>query len=314
MFQDLRASGLTALNQTVGHVYGPGDPFEATVRDIARTHQRIRTNASRLRLIQAASEIRDCRREGKAGIILGFQNTLMLGAQADRVGLFADLGVKVIQLTYNDRNPVGDGGLVPENRGLTAFGREVVAELNRTRTLVDLSHSGENTCLDAIASSKVPITISHSGCRALCDRPRNKTDRELRALADRGGVLGIYFMPYLKDDSRPRAEDVVHHIEHAWNVCGEDHVALGTDGTACRIKDLEGMRRAISEDVARRKAAGVSAPGEIAGVLPLVEDLTGPGQFHRLSDLLKARGHASARIEKLLGSNLLRLYADIWGG
>ena len=314
LFRDLKASRLTALNQTVGHVFGPGEPFEETVRDIARYQRRIRSHAEALAPVLSAADIRACREQGRVGIVLGFQNTLMLAGKVDRIGLFSDLGVRIIQLTYNDRNPVGDGSMVVENRGLTEFGQQVVAELNRTSTLVDLSHSGERTCLEAIAASKAPVTISHTGCRALCDRPRNKSDRELKLLADRGGVVGIYFMPYLREDSLPTAEDVVAHLEHAIQVCGEDHVALGTDGSTSTILDLEAMKQATVKDIARRQAAGISAPGERPGVLPLVVDLCGPTQFLRLAQKLKARGHSAGRIEKILGGNLFRLYTQVWGG
>ena len=314
LFQDLRDSGLSAVNLTVGHVYGAGEPFETTVADIARHLRLIRAHPREVALVQSAAELRDGRSQGRVGLILGFQNTLMLGDRPGRVELFAGLGVKVIQLTYNGRNRVGDGAMEAGNRGLTRFGREVLAELNRTGTLLDLSHSGERTCLEAIAASGAPATLSHVGCQALHPHPRNKSDRELRLLAERGGVAGIYFMPYLRADSQPTAADVVAHLEHAIQVCGEDHVALGTDGGSHRVADLEVQRRAAAEDVARRQAAGIAAPGEQPGVLPFVPDLCGPDQFRRLVALLEARGHGGARIEKILGGNLLRLYAEVWGG
>jgi membrane dipeptidase len=312
MFEDLKASGLTAVNQTVGHVFGPGDPFELTVAAIARTLRKIREHPAELGLALSSADIRASRTRGAVGVVMGFQNTRMFGTDASRARLFADLGVRVVQLTYNDRNAVGDGALVAENLGLTPLGRSVVAELNRNRLLVDLSHSGERTCLEAVEASRAPVTISHTGCRALCDHPRNKTDRELRGVAERGGVVGIYFMPYLRADSAPTADDVARHVEHAIQVCGEDHVAIGTDGSTTRVKDVEQLRKATAEDVARRRAAGISAPGEKPGVLPFVEDLCGPTEFTKLASLLAARGQTTARIEKILGGNLLRLYAQVW--
>ena len=164
-------------------------------------------------------------------MILGFQNAAQMGDDAARVDIFADLGVRIIQLTYNQRNQLGDGSIVPEGRGLTDFGRQVVARLNANRVMVDLSHSGRQICLDAARASKQPISINHTGCRALTDLPRNKTDEELRLVAEKGGFVGIYFMPFLNLSGHARAVDVVAHIEHALNVCGEDHVGIGTDGT-----------------------------------------------------------------------------------
>ncbi len=244
---------------------------------------------------------------------MGFQNAAMMGDNAERVDIFAGLGVKVIQLTYNVANQLGSGSMVSANQGLSPFGFEVVERLNSSRTLIDLSHSGEQTCLDAIKASAGPICISHSGCRALADLPRNKTDQELKQLANKGGCVGIYFMPFLKADSFPNAEDVVRHIEHAVNVCGEDHVGIGTDGGTTQVDDMEAYHTAIDQEIERRQQAGISAKGEKKGVVPFIPDLQGPEQFQKLADLLYRRGHSSNRIEKILGGNFLRLKKQVWG-
>lgn len=311
--EDALASGTTAVNQTLGYVAGPEDPFEYTVGEIARWNRIINHHSDKLQKVWTAADIEHAKREGKIGIIMGFQNGAMMGENAERVDMFAGLGVKIIQLTYNGRNQLGDGSMEAENRGLTEFGREVVARLNATNTAVDLSHSGEQTCLDAIKASERPICISHTGCRALANLPRNKTDEELRLMADNGGVAGIYFMPFLKEDSFPTAEDVVLHIEHAIKVCGEDHVGIGTDGGTTAIDDMAGYHKIIDDEISRRQKAGISAKGEKKGVVPFIPDIQGPGQFQQLADMMAARGHSSARIEKVLGANFLRYYRDIWG-
>jgi membrane dipeptidase len=105
--------------------------------------------------------------------------------------------------------------------------------MNRLHMVLDLSHGSPRTMAEAIAASKAPVAMRHTGCRALVDLPRNTRDNELKALADRGGVAGIYFMPFLRKSGQPHAEDLIHHLEHAVNVCGEDHVGIGTDGR-CR--------------------------------------------------------------------------------
>jgi len=135
----------------------------------------------------------------KIGVIYGFQNAAMVGTNPVRVDIFANLGVRVIQLTYNPANALGDGSMAPENRGLTPLGHEVVERLNANRVMVDLSHSGQTTCLEAARASKQPISINHTGCRALNDLPRNRTDEELRLVATQGGFVGIYFMPFLNE-------------------------------------------------------------------------------------------------------------------
>lgn len=311
--RDLRASGTTAINVTIGHVSGPDEPFEYTVAEIAAWNRIIERHADALLKVRAAADILAARDSGRTGVIYGFQNTTMLGEDAGRVAVFAGLGTRIIQLTYNDRNRVGDGSMVPENAGLTDFGREVLGELNANRVLVDLSHSGERTCLEAIEASAGPICISHTGCRALSDLPRNKTDRELRLLAERGGVAGIYFMPFLKADSFPDANDVVRHIGHALKVCGEDHVGIGTDGGTTRVDDMAAYHAAIDQEIRERRAAGISARGEKPGVVPFVPDLQGPGQFRQLAELMSAAGHPARIIEKVLGLNFLRLEREVWG-
>ena len=309
---DTHASGTTAINVTLGYVAGRNEPYEYTIDEIAYWNALIHEYPDDLLKVWSADNILQAKNENKTGIIFGFQNAASVGDNLERVETFSNLGVKIIQLTYNVRNQFGDGSVVTENNGLTSQGFELVEALNSSDVLIDLSHSGENTCLDAIKTTKNPITISHTGCRELNDIPRNKTDKELRQIAELGGVVGIYFMPFLAADGQARADDVVQHIEHALNVCGEEHVGIGTDGDATAIDDMKAYRIAIAEEVRQRSQAGIGAAGETSEIVPLVPDLMGPTQFQKVADLLSERGHSSARIEKILGTNFLRLMRDVW--
>jgi membrane dipeptidase len=310
---DARASGLTAVNVTMGYVSGNGEPFEQTVREIARWDARLAGRPDDLIKVLSAADIVRASRENRIGIIFGFQNAAMMGRDASRVDAFADLGVRVIQLTYNPANSLGGGSMAPGDPGLTDFGREVIDRLNRNKLMVDLSHSGRQTCLDAARASRQPISINHTGCRALVDLPRNKSDEELRLVAEGGGFVGIYFMPFLNPASLATAEDVVAHIDHAVNICGEDHVGIGTDGGTTAIDDMAGYRAHMRAEVAERRAAGIGAAGENPDTLPFVEDLSGPDQYHRLIALLAARGYNEARIEKILGLNFVNFGREVWG-
>jgi membrane dipeptidase len=310
---DARASGMNAVNVTLGYVAGPEEPFEETIRDIGFWDARLRNHPNELLKVLTAADILRARREGRIGVIYGFQNAAMLGADASRAELFADLGVRVIQLTYNPANRIGDGSMARENRGITPFGREVIAALNRHRIMVDLSHSGQRTCLEAARLSARPISINHTGCRALTDLPRNKSDEELRLVASRGGFVGIYFMPFLSPDSVAEPEDVVAHIDHAVNVCGEDHVGIGTDGGTTAVDDMAAYRARTRAEIAERRAAGIGATGENPDTLPFVERLSGPTQFRQLIRLLRARGYSQRRIEKIMGLNFLNHAREIWG-
>ena len=168
--------------------------------------------------------------------------------------MFADLGVRVIQLTYNQANHLGDGSMAPENRGLTTSAARWSRRSTTHRVMVDLSHSGEQTCLEAIRASRAAdLDQPHRLPRA--DRPAAQQDRRGTAAGRRrGGFVGIYFMPFLNPTGHATAADVVAHIEHAVNVCGEDHVGIGTDGTVTAIDDLDAYRAHARR--ARRPAAG----------------------------------------------------------
>ena len=309
---DAVASGLSAVNVTVGYVAGDMDPFEHTVSDVARWSRWTRDDPS-LRAVLSGRDIEDARSAGQVGIILGFQNCAMIEDRLERVDTFADMGVRVTQLTYNVRNQIGDGSMERENRGLTALGHQILERLQARRLLVDLSHSGERTCLDAVRAARSPIAITHTGCRSVTELPRNKTDEELRLVADGGGVVGIYFMPFLVPSGNASAEDVIRHIEHAVQVCGEDHVGIGTDGGTTAVDDMDAFRAVIRAEVRERAAAGIGATGESDDVIPMVEDLQGPDQFRRLAGLLRARGHEWSRIDKVLGENFRRVMSEVWG-
>lgn len=314
VMREAHASGLTAVNLTLGYVFGDGDPFETTVRDIAKTDAQVRGDGKDLLKVWTVADILRAKTEGKIGLIYGFQNTTMLGNDAARVEIFAGLGVRVIQLTYNGPNALGDGSMVAENRGLTPFGHEVIDELNAHRIMVDLSHSGQQICLDAARASKQPVSINHTGCRALVNVPRNKSDEELRLVASKGGFVGIYFMPFLNETSHATADDVVAHIDHAVNVCGEDAVGIGTDGSVSAIDDLKGYMEVLAREHEARVKAGISAPGEGPDTVPFVINLRGVNQFYELADRLQKKGYGAARVEKILGRNFVRYARDIWGG
>lgn len=312
-FSNARASGLTAVNMTIGHVLGDKDPFDLTMREIAQWDVIVRENAQDLLKVFRTADIERAKVEQKIGVIYGFQNTEMFGDQLERVDLFADLGVRVVQLTYNGPNAVGSGCLVTDDDGLTPFGRQIVERLNAKGVIVDLSHGGRRTLADAAHASRQPIAITHTGCHALNEHPRNTTDEGLRLVASRGGFVGIYFMPFLTSDRNATGDDVIRHLEHAIEICGEDHVGIGTDGTQTPLDDVAAYQCGFEKYIAERRAIGVSAPGERADILPFAVDLQGPRQFSELASRLDRRGHSTNRIEKVMGENFMRYAREVWG-
>jgi membrane dipeptidase len=309
----VRASGLTAVNVTVSGVGSYQRNYDDTIRNIAYWNEQIAARPQHLLAVRGGADIEAAKRSGRLGLIYGFQDATPLGEDLDRIETFHRLGVRVFQLTYNRRNLAGDGCLEPGNAGLSVFGRTLVERLNARRVLIDLAHAGERTTREAIDASKAPIAISHTGCAALAPNPRNKTDDELRRLAGRGGVAGIFLMPFLRSRGQPMADDLIRHIEHAIDVCGEEHVGIGSDGVISPVNVDAEFKRTFAEEVNKRRSLGISAPGEQPDVYPFLPDLNGADRFERIATLLSRRGHADARIEKIIGGNFNRLFRETLG-
>jgi len=310
---DVRRSGLTAINVTVNEVGNGPDRFEKAVRIIGLIEREIAYHPDVFLQVLRGGDLTLARKSGRLGLIYGFQDSSMFDGDLSRVAVFHNLGVRIMQPTYNRRNLLGDGCLEEADGGLSHLGYEFIAEVNRLRVLLDLSHAGRKVIEQGIRASKVPMAITHTGCRALVDVPRNTDDTSLKALADRGGVAGIYFMPFLRNSGQPHGEDVIRHLEHAVSVCGEDHVGLGTDGSIPRVELNETYWKIQRKFVEDRLKAGIAAPGESPEIANLVPEYNDPRRFLTLADDLAKRGWSAARIEKILGGNFARLFGEVWG-
>ena len=310
---DVRRSGLTAINVTVNEVGNGPDRFEKAVRIIGLIEREIAYHPDVFLQVLRGGDLTLARKSGRLGLIYGFQDSSMFDGDLSRVAVFHNLGVRIMQPTYNRRNLLGDGCLEEADGGLSHLGYEFIAEVNRLRVLLDLSHAGRKVIEQGIRASKVPMAITHTGCRALVDVPRNTDDTSLKALADRGGVAGIYFMPFLRNSGQPHGEDVIRHLEHAVSVCGEDHVGLGTDGSIPRVELNETYWKIQRKFVEDRLKAGIAAPGESPEIANLVPEYNDARRFLTLADDLAKRGWSATRIEKILGGNFARLFGEVWG-
>ena len=311
---EMKASGQTAVSMTVAEVGNALDSFVRSIAGIAAIDQAISDNSDVLVKATSAADISRAKAEGRMAVIFNTQDTALVGPELDRLALLKGLGVRVVQLTYNNRNLSGDGCLEPANAGLSKLGRATIARIEQEKLLLDLSHSGQRTVAEGLAASTRPSTISHTGCRDLCDTPRNQRDAELKACADKGGVVGVYWMPFLVPNSRPTGADLVRHMDHAANVCGEDHVSIGTDGVIFKTELNDKAREDQRKFFEDRKARGIAAPGEGPDIFNIVGEWDGHMRFLRLAEGLSKAGWKSARIDKALGGNLMRLYRDTWGG
>lgn len=299
--------GVTAVNWTVSLA-----EFEDTVSYISFLQGLAESDPAHWMVIRRHSDLDRAKREQKIGVMMGFQETSCLGTNLDRLETFRWLGVRIIQLSYNNRGLYGDGCLEPGNAGLSKLGRSAVAKMNELGIAVDLSHCGQRTTAEAIAASTQPVLFTHTGCAAIHQHPRNKEDRELRALADRGGVAGIYFMPYLvASPISPAREHVLQHLDHALQVCGSDHVGIGTDGILDTFPDTPEQRKAFDQHIASRKKAGIAAPEEDRP--PYSPDLNRTDRLEIIATGLSKQGYSSEVIEKVLGKNFYRAFGEIWG-
>jgi membrane dipeptidase len=313
---DARETGLSAVVLTLaptGRFRFKDAAFESTIKSIAEWEANLVKHPDSFLGVRRGADLERAQRERKVGVIYGFQETSPIGEDPDRIAVYQRLGVRLIQLTHNKRNLVGDGCMEPGNAGLSQYGQEVIARLNAEKVLVDCAHGGQRTTREAIAASKTPVLISHTGCRALSNLPRNTADAELKAMADRGGVAGIIFWPYLREQGQPTAADLIRHIEHAIKVCGEDHVGIGTDNTisaAPRTEKFEKDNREFMETLIKD---GVLTKGRSPELYTFIPELNHPRRFETLGGMLSARGHSDARIAKILGGNFARVMREVWG-
>jgi membrane dipeptidase len=304
--QSIRDSGLAALKSTLGGAHGT---FEETVADVAAAQALIEKHPDLFLKVVRHSDLEQAKPRNLVAVIFSFEAASMLEDKLERIDLFRQLDVLVMQLTYNHKTPFGCGCLDGDSDGVTELGRNAIQKMNATGIALDLSHANAQTTADGIAISTKPVVITHAGCRAVFDHPRNKTDREMKALADKGGVMGIYMLPFLTEDTRqPMLADYIHHMVHALDVCGEDHVGIGTDSEFSTVtqKDLD----AIAKDEANRKKAGVGAPGENRP--PYIPDINTPRKLEFVADALLKHGYNAPVTEKVLGLNFSRVYKEIW--
>jgi membrane dipeptidase len=311
---ETQATGVTLVRDTVFPVGNVADPWGDYQKSIADKHNIINANPDRMVLVRSAADILKAKGDRKFAVLFGTQDSAMVGPELDRLAQMKKDGVMTVQLTYNNANLSGDGSLEPRDGGLTKLGKKTIERIESEKLLLDLSHGGARTMAEAVSYAKRPPVISHTGARALTDHPRNTSDDTIRAVAQKGGVVGVYFMPFLTLDSQPKGADLIAHIEHVAKVAGEDHVGIGTDnGVLPQATDAEATRK-LNEWAQQRINAGIAAPGEGLNVWPMVRDYNSVDRYRRLAGDLQKRGWSEARLEKLMGGNFLRVYREAWGG
>jgi membrane dipeptidase len=301
VFEDMRRGGLTAANCTCSIWEG----FEGTMANVSRWTAWFREHGDLITQVHATADIARAKREGKTGIVLGWQNLTGIEDRIERLELFKRLGVGIMQIAYNTQNLVGTGCYESRDAGLSDFGREVIAEMDRLGILCDLSHVVPKTSDDVIRASKKPCAYTHCAPAALKAHARNKSDEQLRFIVERGGFVGVtMFPPFLKRGTEATVDDYVEAMEYVINLCGEDQVGFGTDFT-------QGYGAEFFDWITRDKG--------YARKLTEFGDIINPAGMREIKDYpnltatMEKRGWKEGRIRKVMGENWVRVLKDVWG-
>ena len=309
---DLKAGGIDALNITTCHFEAD---FPEACSEIARWHGILNRPGSPWLQVETAEDLDRAKAEGRIGIIMGWQNSRPIADEPDRLYFFRRLGLRVMQLTYNFRNALGDGCLEPEEAGLTLLGRQCVRIMNEVGIAIDLSHVGQKTMWGAIEHSTQPVLITHANARALANLERNKTDDIIKAVAEKGGVIGAsIYGPMCWDQNparKPSIDDYVRHVEYLVDVAGIEHVSFGTD-----LATGANLQRLAFERGHWRRWEGINRFNRVFGEeIPAryLADCSKHSDLPKVTAALIERGWSEADVAAYLGGNLRRVLGEIWG-
>lgn len=293
-------TGVDVVNITLA---AHSDSFDTTLRTMFNYFCLIDHQRDRALQVRSRADIDRARTEGKLGFIFGVQYSGMVGSDTWRWTILYELGLRIAQLTYNERNALGDGCREPENRGLTAFGRQAVQEMNRLGIALDISHTGERTSLEAIAYSSRPVIASHANARSISPSERNLSDETMRAIAASGGVMGLSplsAMSFRVAGQRPTLSDYLDQFDYAIDLLGINHVAVGTDL-------FESYTKVSWESSTKRMYPSAWVWETMyADGFQHIED------WARLVEGLGERGYSDDEIRLVLGQNWYRVLGDIW--
>lgn len=312
-----RRSGVTVACGTFSGIDRLATAFEGAVRKIANAQAISDALGGELRLVRRVADIEHAHAEGQHAIVVDFQNTVAFGDDLDRIDLFHGLGLRMVQLTYNLQNLAGDGCTETYQGGLTYFGRELVRRLNDRRILVDVSHCSEQVGRDAMAISTAPVIVSHSSSKAVARHDRGKSDELARAVAEQGGYFGVVVIPgFIRETPGATLADVVRQIEHLVDVCGIDHVGIGTDkaGPGPRTSSLiEYPAEMLQQLPGEFNWSGFRIQEHRQTPEFDIEGYASFGDWPNITVALAAAGFTEDELRKLLGLNYLRVFRDVVG-
>jgi membrane dipeptidase len=300
--QMFRSCGITGFHNSVG--VGGASAYDEALQFIAAWSGFAGRNSEVFSLVGRAEDIDRAKAAGKIAVIMGLQNADQFREPKD-VKDFYDLGLRCAQLTYNSQNLIGSGSTERVDGGITDYGARIIEAMNAAGMLIDVSHSGDRTTLDAIELSPRPIAITHSNCRALNDHPRLKTDEAIKALARKGGIMGITGVRmFVRDRDPTTVEHMVDHIDHVAKLVGIEHVGIGSDADLNGYDDMEAgqlkeLRAYFKASYAFRDRIDI-------------DGFDHPKKIYDLTEALIRRGYSDENIGAILGGNFRRLLGATW--
>ena len=306
----LKQAEVDATVSTIGWMQNARGTFQ----DIEFLKERVAESPDALTLATTAREIEQAKRDGKTAVVMCSQNTRLIEDEVRLLDTFHAVGMRIIQLTYNEGNLVGDGCTEPRNAGLTEFGRAVVKRMNKLGLILDGSHTGKRTTMEAMQLSETPFVFTHANAKTLSNSARNIDDEQIEACARSGGVVGVNaFSAFVKaeDPANATFDDFLDHIDHMVKVAGIDHVGIGLDQTETRgWYTQRGVGNDPNPSSDRRERVAPKATYPVYSYVPGLESITG---MPLVTDGLVRRGYKAPDVAKILGLNWMRVYRQVWG-
>tara|TARA_B100001750_G_scaffold188073_1_gene157656 strand:- start:1834 stop:2934 length:1101 start_codon:yes stop_codon:yes gene_type:complete len=303
----VKLSGYTGIQTSLANT-----TWDSALKSIAEWNDRIDTHPDVFIKATKALHFKQAKKESKLAVMYGHQNATMIDDKVERLDILHELGTRCIQLTYNSRNLLGDGCTERTNAGLSDFGLKVVERMNDLGIIVDLSHCGKQTSYDGIKFSKRPACFTHTMCEALYPgHPRAKTDKQLRAMGLKDGMVGIAALGYFvgpDPGGETTIETYLDHIDHAVKIVGLDHVGLCTD------YQIHGIEAWATKETWYEPRLKFFKPSYNVKWPPWIPELDEPQRFRNVAHGLFRRGYSERAIEKILGENWLNYFEEVLGG
>ncbi|MEM7539872.1 MAG: membrane dipeptidase [Chloroflexota bacterium] len=307
IFEEMHAGGVTAVHVTICYWE---NTMEA-LRNIGQWNRLFEQHGDLIMPVRVAADVHRAKAEGKVGIIFGFQNCSPLEGEIDMVEIFHQLNVRFMQLTYNNQSLIGAGCYEAVDSGITRFGRQVIAEMNRVGMVIDMSHSAERSTLEAIEISTRPIVISHANPSFFREAKRNKSTTVLKALAESGGMLGFSFYPFhLKNGQDCTLTDFCDMVAQTADLMGIDHIGIGTD--LCQNQPLSILQWMRNGRWTKTMDYGEGSVSNAEWPKPL-SWFQSNADFPTVVQGLYNRGFEEQEVAKIMGLNWLDFFEKSFG-